>query len=104
MVDYFKDDSPAEKWFHEERASMTLAKTWGVIEQAFLKRFPGPQAAECSKQEWERELLGMRIVVEELDKTVDVGGTEVFAHIRFAERLLQVATLAGIANGSSGIW
>jgi hypothetical protein len=27
MVDYFKDDSPAEKWFHEERASATLAKT-----------------------------------------------------------------------------
>ncbi|KAJ7319058.1 hypothetical protein DFH08DRAFT_819493 [Mycena albidolilacea] len=90
MVDYFKDDSPAKKWFHEERTSATPATTWGAMEQAFLRRFPGPQAAERSKQEWERELLGMRITVEELDKTVDVGGTEVFAHIRFAECLLQV--------------
>jgi hypothetical protein len=46
----------------------------------------------------------MKIEVEELDKTVDVGGTDVYTHVRFAERLLQLATLAGIQNTTSGIW
>jgi hypothetical protein len=45
-------------------------------------------------QEWERELMGMKLKVKELDTTVQVGSASVFAHVNFASKLLETAKLA----------
>jgi hypothetical protein len=67
-------------------------------------RFPGRQKAERTAQEWERELMGMKLKVKELDSTVQVGGTPMFVHINFASKSLETAKLAKIDTTTSGIW
>lgn len=103
FVDYLEEDSPAEKWYKDLQNGQTPATTWAAMEAAFQVRFPGPEKAERTVQEWERELAGMRLTVEELDTTVKVGGADVYAHVHFASRLLEVAKLAKIDNTTGGL-
>ncbi|KAJ7256199.1 hypothetical protein B0H12DRAFT_1016043 [Mycena haematopus] len=102
--DYLVEDSPAEKWFITLQNGAAPVTTWAALEAAFHVRFPGPEKVERTAQEWERELAGMRLTLNELTTTVKVGGAEVFAHVHFASRLLELARLAGIAATPSGIW
>ncbi|KAJ7084777.1 hypothetical protein B0H15DRAFT_783563 [Mycena belliarum] len=102
--DYLVEDSPAEKWFRDLQTGANAVVTWQALEVAFHTRFPGPEKAERTPQEWERELAGMKLTLAELDTTVNVGGSDVFAHIHYASRLLAIARLAGIADTTSGIW
>ncbi|KAJ7480436.1 hypothetical protein B0H11DRAFT_1724766 [Mycena galericulata] len=104
FLDYLVEDSAAEKWYKDLQASANPATTWAAMEAAFALRFPGPQKAERTTQEWERELAGMKLTMEELDTTVKVGGADVFAHVHFASRLLETAKLAKIQATTSGIW
>jgi hypothetical protein len=104
LEDYLKENSPAEKWYHATTTGANPPVTWKQMEAAFVTRFPTPQEAERTPQEYERELLGMKLKVEELDTTVMVGGSQVFTHVQYASRLLELAKLAGIATTASGIW
>ncbi|KAK6969073.1 hypothetical protein R3P38DRAFT_3244061 [Favolaschia claudopus] len=104
FTDYLEEDSPAEKWFDALQAGNGAVTTWAALEAAFKARFPAPQKAVRDAQEWERELLGMKLTLGELDTVVKVGGADVYAHINFAARLLEVAHLAGIAATASGVW
>ncbi|KAK7033439.1 hypothetical protein R3P38DRAFT_3186970 [Favolaschia claudopus] len=102
--DYLVEDSTAEKWFKDLQAGAGAVTTWMALQAAFTTRFPGPQKAEKTVQEWERQLVGARIKAEDLDTTVQVGGTTVYAYIHFASQLLEMAKLAKIHTTSSGIW
>ncbi|KAJ7255441.1 hypothetical protein B0H12DRAFT_1287911 [Mycena haematopus] len=102
--DYLVEDSPAEKWFVALQGGATPVTTWATLEAAFHVRFPGPEKVERTAQEWEQELAGMRLTLNELTTTVKVSGAEVFAHVHFASCLLELAQLAGIAATPSGIW
>ncbi|KAJ6518972.1 hypothetical protein C8R45DRAFT_1085032 [Mycena sanguinolenta] len=102
--DYLVEDSPAESWFVALQAGPSAVTTWQALEAAFHVHFPGPVKAERTAQEWERELVGMKITLAELGTTVKVGGVDVFAHVHFASCLLEIARLAGIATTVSGIW
>ncbi|KAJ7195625.1 hypothetical protein GGX14DRAFT_674586 [Mycena pura] len=102
--DYLVENSPAKRWFKAHQAGATPFATWAALEAAFHICFPGPEKAERTPQEWERELVAMRLSLGELGSTVKVGGAEVFAHVHFATRLLDIAREAGIADTSGGIW
>ncbi|KAJ6571986.1 hypothetical protein B0H19DRAFT_908998, partial [Mycena capillaripes] len=104
LLDYLVEDSPAEKWYKALQADANPPTTWAAWERSFATRFPGPQKAERTTQEWERELAGMRIKMEELGTTVQVGGATVFTHVNFASKLLETAKLAKIENTTNGIW
>jgi Asp-tRNA(Asn)/Glu-tRNA(Gln) amidotransferase C subunit len=104
LLNYLVEDSPAEKWYKDLKASVNAPATWAAWQAAFVMRFPGPQKAERTTQEWERELMGMKLKVEELDTTVQVGGASVFAHVNFASKLLETAKLAKIDTTTSSIW
>ncbi|KAJ7711118.1 hypothetical protein B0H16DRAFT_1344041, partial [Mycena metata] len=60
--------------------------------------------AERTNQEWERELLRIKITLGELNATVKVGGADVYTHVHFASRLLEIAQLAKVGPTPSGIW
>lgn len=103
LQDYLTENSPAEKWYEDLVNGANTPTTWDNLEAAFISRFPTPEKAERTPQEYERELLGMRLTVEELDKTVEVG-VNIFTHVHFAVRLLELAKLAGIDATASNIW
>lgn len=104
MHNYLVENSAAEKWYDKLKTDGTLPTMWEVLEAVFLLHFPGPVRVERTGQEWEREMAGMRLSLAEINTTVKVGNADVFVHVYFASRLLEVAKLAGIETTASGIW
>ena len=98
---YLKSDSPAEEWYNDAN---TPKKTWAGLEQEFRTRFPNIKKATKTAPELERELGAMRIKTEELGKTEKCRGEEVFTHMIFAEKIIDLAKRAKIEASTSGLW
>ena len=98
---YLKGDSPAEDWFNDAK---TPKKTWAELEQDFKTRFPNVKKATKTAPELERELGAMRMKTEELGKTEKYRGEDVYTHMVFAERILDLAKRAKIEGSTSGLW
>ncbi|KAF7330054.1 hypothetical protein MKEN_00269500 [Mycena kentingensis (nom. inval.)] len=100
VADYFAARSPAAKWFLAERAALA-AGSWDAFETAFTTKFPTAEVAELLPQEYETQLVEMRITLEELGKVVEVGAVKIHAIDRFADQLLVTAKKAGVASSTS---
>jgi hypothetical protein len=98
---YLKSDSPAEDWFNDPK---TPKKTWTELEQGFKIRFPNVTKATKTAPELERELGAMRIATEELGKVEKYRGEEVYTHMIFAEKILDLAKRAKVEKSTSGLW
>ena len=82
---YLKSNSPAEEWFND------VKKTWLKLEKEFKTRFPNIKKAMKMAPELERELGMMRMSVEELGRTEKYRGEDVYTHMIFAEKILDLA-------------
>jgi hypothetical protein len=98
---YLKSDSPAEEWYNDAN---THKKTWAGLEQEFKTRFPNVKKATKTAPELERELGAMRLLTEELGKTEKYRGEDVYTHMIFAEKILDIAKRAKIDSTASGLW
>lgn len=101
LGDYLKTGSPAETWFFRPA---TPKKAWPAFKAAFEKEFPDVGRAEKTSQDLERELLAMRLRTETLGKTERYANDDVWTHVIFAQRALDLARRAGIAAGTNNIW
>jgi hypothetical protein len=101
LGDYLKTGSPAEAWF---LLGTTPKKTWTTFKPAFEKEFPDIGRAEKTPQDLERELLAMRLRPENLGKTERYANDDVWTHVAFAQRALDLARRAGISAGTNNIW
>ena len=98
---YLKSDSPAEEWYNDAK---TPKKTWAGLEQEFKTRFPNVKKATKTAPELERELGTMRMTTEELGKTEKYKGEDVYTHMIFAEKILDLAKRAKIEASTSSLW
>ena len=98
---YLKSDSPAEEWFTDAGAPK---RTWAELETSFKTRFPNTTKATKTAPELERELGAMRITTEELGKAEKYRGEDVYTHMIFAEKILDLAKRAKIEKTTSGLW
>ena len=98
---YLKSDSPAEEWYIEVK---TPKKSWAELEQEFKTRFPNVKKAMKTTPELERELGAMRMTMEELGKTEKYRGEDVYTHMIFAEKILDLAKRAKVDASTSGLW
>ena len=64
------------------------------LEQSFKQHFPNVEKMKKDKLELERELAEMRIKPEELGITEKYQGEDVYTHIVFAEKVLNLAKRA----------
>ena len=101
LGDYLKTGSPAEAWYLKDT---TPKKTWTAFKTAFEKEFPDIGRAEKTSQDLERELLAMRLRTDSLGKTERYANDDVWTHVVFAQRALDLAQRAGIAAGTNNIW
>ncbi|KAG6823263.1 hypothetical protein H0H92_010826, partial [Tricholoma furcatifolium] len=99
--DFLKGRSVAERWFKDPEQRWT---TWQGVQTAFMARFPGVEKVEKSPIDLERELQEKKLRVEDLGTTRTYGGVEAWSHIAFADEILDLATRAGIAGGTSSIF
>lgn len=98
---YLKSDSPVEEWYNIAKATK---KTWVALEQEFKAKFPNIKKATKTAPELEGELGAMRIKTEELGKTEKYRGEDVYTHMIFAEKILDLAKQAKIETSTSGLW
>jgi hypothetical protein len=98
---YLKSDSAAEEWYNNAK---TPKDTWLKLEKGFKVRFPNIGKATKTAPELERELGAMRITIEELGKTEKYRGEDVYMHMVFAEKILDLAKWAKIEASTSGLW
>jgi Zinc knuckle len=98
---YLKSDSPAEEWYEDQN---TPKKAWADLEKAFKTRFPNVKKATKTAPELERELGAMRLKTEELGKTEKYKGEDVYTHMVFAEKIIDLAKRAKIEATTSNLW
>jgi len=98
---YLESDSPAEEWYEDEGKKLTK---WTDFELAFFTKFPTMDKAKKMAVELERELVGLRLRVEDLGKKKKYGGQEVWSHVAFAENAINRAQRAKIEKGTSSLW
>jgi hypothetical protein len=98
---YLKSDSLAEEWYNDAK---TPKKVWSEFEKDFKTRFPNVKKATKTAPELERELGAMRITMEELGKIEKYKGEEVYMHMIFAEKVLDLAKRAKVEASTSGLY
>ncbi|KAJ4475378.1 hypothetical protein C8J55DRAFT_432438 [Lentinula edodes] len=91
IQDYMKASSPADDWLN--KAPKNALRKWPDFKVVFLNRFPAPEATSATPQEFDHQLIAMRITDDELLLRVGEAG---YKYIEFAAELLRIAKLAGI--------
>jgi len=100
--DYLGTTSQAEMWF---KALPSMDKiSWAAFIAAFEKCWPPVVIVEKTTAEYERELLDHVLVSADMGKKTTLYDRECWMHVAWAAKTLQLATNAGIENGTSMIW
>ena len=74
------------------------------LDQGFKTRFPNIKKATKTAPELERELGAMRIKTEELGKMEKYRGEDVYTHMIFMEKVIDLAKRAKVEDSTSGLW
>ena len=82
---FLQADSVADEWFDE----LTPAdkKDWETIEAAFNKCWPRKKAVKKTKEEYEEEITGTQLQMEDLGKKEKTAGRETYSHIVWADKM-----------------
>ena len=85
---FLQVDSAADEWFDDQ--PQEDRKDWEAIEAAFYKRWPRKAAIKKTMEEYEEEITSLRLKMEDLGKKEKIGGTEVYSHIAWAEKMTTI--------------
>ena len=91
---FLQADSAADEWFDD--LQQTEKKDWNAIEEAFNKRWPRKKAAKKTTEEYEEEITGLRLKIEDLGKKEKMAGREVYSHIAWADKMMTIVKGAKI--------
>jgi hypothetical protein len=91
---YLQADSAADEWF--EGLQPVERKDWDSIEDAFNRRWPRKKAAKKTTEEYEDEIIGLRLNTEDLGKKEKTAGREVYSHIAWADKMTTTVKGANI--------
>ncbi|THU81016.1 hypothetical protein K435DRAFT_694526 [Dendrothele bispora CBS 962.96] len=99
---YCSVSSAADEWFDElpEEQKSSMAS----FVNAFGTRWPKVKAAKKTRAEYEVELLGHKLVEEDVGKKVELYGQEVFTHVAWAEKVRELLQGAGVDSATSSIY
>jgi hypothetical protein len=98
---YLKSNSPAEEWYNDVK---TPKKTWFELKQGFKIKFLNIKKATKTAPELERKLGAMRISTEELGKMEKYRREDVYTHMIFVKKILDLAKQAKIETSTSSLW
>ena len=74
---FLQVDSVADEWFEE--LTEAERKDWNTIQTAFRKRWPRKKAAKKTMEEYEEEITGLRLKMEDMKKKEKIAGRDVYA-------------------------
>ncbi|KIM56419.1 hypothetical protein SCLCIDRAFT_132743, partial [Scleroderma citrinum Foug A] len=102
LPNYFRMGSPAEKWYDDLMANPP--GTWEDLVTAFNEWWPTVKSAMQTSEEYQTELLKLKMAEEDIRVIKTIGWQRVWMHVKWAEEALALANLAGIRTGSTLIW
>ena len=102
LPNYFGTGSPAEKWYDDLMANPP--GTWEDLVTAFNERWPTVKSAMQTSEEYQTELLELKMAEEDIGVIKTIGRQRVWTHVKWAEEALELANLAGIRTGLMLIW
>lgn len=82
---YLQSYSVADEWYSD--LVDDDKKTWSDIVEAFHKRWPKRKQVKKTDEEYEDEILGRILKVEELGKKEKLSGREVYSHVAWADKM-----------------
>ena len=98
---FLQADSTADEWFDD--LQVAEKKDWNAIEGAFNKRWPRKKAVKKTTEEYEEEITGLRLKMDELGKKEKSGGREVYSHISWADKMATIVKGAKIETTTTYI-
>lgn len=82
---HLQADSTADIWFEE--LPDEDKKDWSSIETAFRLRWPRKKAVKKTSEEYEDEIMTLKLRMEDLGKKEKVAGRDVYSHIVWADKM-----------------
>jgi hypothetical protein len=82
---YLQADSVADDWYLDLQDDKK--KTWTSIETAFKTRWLRKKQAKKTDEEYEDEILGRKLKMEDLGKKEKVAGRDVYTHVAWADKM-----------------
>lgn len=98
---FLQADSVADEWFEDLMADDK--KDWKAIETAFRKRWPRKKAAKKTVEEYEEEITGLRIGMEDMGKKEKVAGRDIYSHIAWADKMATIVRGAKLEDTTTYI-
>jgi hypothetical protein len=98
---YLQPHSVADEWFAD--LVDDEKKSWTDIEAAFHKRWPNKKPVKKTDEEYEDELVGRKLKVEDLGKKEKVAGLEVYTHVAWADRMATTVKSAKLEKATTHI-
>ena len=85
---FLQADSVADEWFDD--LLQNDKKDWPAIEATFYKRWPRRKAAKKTTEEYEDEIISLRLQTEDLGKREKVMGKDIYSHIACADKMATI--------------
>jgi hypothetical protein len=101
FLNFLEPDSVADEWYDE--LDEDDKKDWKSIEAAFLKRWPKKKAVKKTVEEYEQEITGLRLKMEDVGKKETVAGKQVYSHIAWADDMTTIVRGAKLENSTTFI-
>jgi hypothetical protein len=98
---FLQADSAADEWFEDLQPADK--DDWKAIEDAFNKRWPRKKAAKKTIEEYEDEITGTKLKMEDLAKKEKTAGREVYSHIVWADKMATVVKGAKLETSTTYI-
>lgn len=98
---FLQADSIADEWFEE--LPETDTKDWSRIVTAFRKRWPRKKAIKKTVEEYEEEITGLQLKMDDMGKKEKVAGRDVYSHIAWADKMLTIVKGAKLEDTTTYI-
>lgn len=98
---FLQADSVADEWYDE--LTQAEKKDWDSIEKAFHARWPRKKAVKKMTEEYEEEITGLQLKMEDLGKKETIAGREIYSHIAWADKMATVVKGAKIETTTTYI-
>lgn len=98
---FLQADSVADEWY--EDLPVADKTNWTTIKAAFRKRWPRKQQVKKTREEYEEEIMGLALNIEDLGKKEKVAGRDVYSHIAWADKMATIVRGAKLEDTTTYI-
>ncbi|KIK22418.1 hypothetical protein PISMIDRAFT_11591 [Pisolithus microcarpus 441] len=96
LQDYIIPRSEAQKWYNNLTTSQRIS--WTELNKAFNQQWEPIPRAEKTLENYQEELLVLKLKENKVGKTKETNGTKVWTHVIWAREALRLATAAGVES------